>query len=260
VQLPDAIEVIRPSVVQISAMGPATSPQGDTLGTGFLVTPQVVVTAKHVVDAVDEASGQALHVAFAGPEVDTPELKIRAGFVGTGGRILAVMPEHDLALVEAPGAAAFTAGVRWGPSGVVQPSPTPAQLSNANVREGTQIAVSGYPLNEPSLVTNSGILASSFSLVEDGGGLQERHLGDFTANPGNSGGPVYTVADAAVVGVCVAGKLAPIIGGVGAHAAGLTVIVPVAEVVSLLERQGVSIENLPAARKASRQRKKRRKR
>ena len=50
------------------------------------------------------------------------------------------------------------------------------------------------------------------------GRVQERYLSDFTANPGNSGGPVYTVRDASVIGVCVARRLAPIVGGLGHHA------------------------------------------
>jgi S1-C subfamily serine protease len=240
--LPDTIDAIRPSVVQIRATGSEGTPQGRTLGTGFLVTSQFVVTAKHVVDAVDESAGEALHVAFAGPEVDTPELKMRAGFIGTGGHVLAVGADHDLALIRAADTPELMAGLTWA-NDVAQPAPRPVRLSDGKLREGTAIAVSGYPLDEPSLVTNAGILASSFSLVQATSGFQERHLGDFTANPGNSGGPVYEVADGTIVGVCVAGKLTPIVGGVGAHAAGLTVIVPVAELAAFLAGQGVSIED-----------------
>ena len=64
-----------------------------------------------------------------------------------------------------------------------------------------------------------------------------------------------------LLGVCVAGKLAPVIDGAGLHAAGLTVIVPVPEVISLLQREGVGF-NVPrnAERKPARTRKKGRKR
>ena len=50
---------------------------------------------------------------------------------------------------------------------------------------------------------------------------------------------MYTVHDGSVVGVCVAARLAPIVGGAGAQAAGLTVIVPSAQVVALLARNGL---------------------
>jgi S1-C subfamily serine protease len=214
-------------------------PPGPALGTGFVVTSRIhVVTAKHVVDGADSAAQQTLQVGFAAPNIDTPELKMRGGFVGVGARVLDVMPEHDLALLELRGAVDLVSNVMF--VGQRVPPPVPVTVSSRGIRDGTSLAVSGYPLNEPSLVTNAGVLASSFSLVEEAGQFQERHLGDFTANPGNSGGPVYTTTDGRVVGVCVAGKLTPVVGGVGAHAAGLTVIVPVAEVVALLARNDLT--------------------
>jgi S1-C subfamily serine protease len=162
---------------------------------------------------------------------------MRGGFVGAGARVIDIAPEHDLALLEVPGAVNLISTVEF--VGQRVPAPIPVDVSSAGVREGASLAVSGYPLNEPSLVTNAGVLASSFSLVEEAGRLQERHLGDFPANPGNSGGPVYAAANASVIGVCVGGKLTPIVGGLGAHAAGLTVIVPISEVVALLARNGL---------------------
>jgi hypothetical protein len=47
------------------------------------------------------------------------------------------------------------------------------------------------------------------------------------------------VRDGSVIGVCVAGRLVPIIGGVGATSAGLTVIVPIEEVAELMRAQGI---------------------
>jgi S1-C subfamily serine protease len=249
-------------VVQIRARGPGLDPQGATLGTGFIASASGhVVTAKHVVDAVDFAAGQVLHVAFAGPEVDTPELKMRASFVGTDGTVIDTAAELDLALVEVPDANSLTFRVELGPR-VIEAAPRPIQASATNLREGTEVAVSGYPLNEPSLVTNAGILATSFSPVDVDGTFHDRYLGDFTANPGNSGGPVYAVANAMVVGVCVAGKLAPVVGGVGAHAAGLTVIVPIAEAIVLMERNGLAAPKPTTAppRPSGRRRKKNRRR
>lgn len=246
VQLPDAIDRIRPSIVQIGATGTEVA-----LGTGFIVTSALhVVTAKHVVDS---AADQRPHVNFGGPTIDTPEIKMRGSFLGAEAVVIDVMPDHDLALLEVPTAAKVIPGSLF--AGQPMPTPVPVSLGTGGIQEGTSLAVSGYPLNAPSLVTNAGVLASSFSLIEQEGQLQEGHLGDFTANPGNSGGPVYKTADARVIGVCVAGKLTPIVGGEGAHAAGLTVIVPVAAVVELLERNGLvatEVPSKPAARPVTR--------
>ena len=226
---------------------------GATLGTGFLVTPTVVATAKHVVDAANAGAGQNVLVGFAGPQVDMGGLKIRGAFMATAGRVLAVAAQHDLALVEVP---EDTLTMTWGDT--EHPPRKAARLSRSRTREGTAIAVSGYPLDEPSLVTNAGILASSFSIVEESGRREERHLGDFTANPGNSGGPVYTVADARIVGICVAGRLATIVGGAGSHPAGLTLIVPVAELLQFMDTEGVkTVEKADIARKTSVRRKRR---
>ena len=178
---------------------PRTDPQGALLGTGFIVADGVIVTAKHVVDALDQAAGQALHVDSLARSLIRRSLRIRAGFIGTGGRLLSVAPEHDLALIEVGNAAGVAMRVQI-EGKPVESRPKPARLSTSNIRDGTPVAVSGYPLNEPSLVTTAGVLATSFSLVDVNGTLQERHLGDFTANPGNSGGPVYSIADAQVVG------------------------------------------------------------
>jgi len=255
VQLSDAVDAIRPSVVQIGISQSGGPLSGDaTLGTGFLVTTTVVVTAKHVVDAV--AAGQTLNVGFAAPSIDSAVMRIRAGFFRSGGNVIAEAPEHDLALIDVERAVQMASQVVWGDQNV-QLLPRPARLARGTLREGTAIAISGYPLNEPSLVTTGGVLASSFSHVHEAGRSEERHLGDITANPGNSGGPVYRVADASVVGVCVGGRLAPVTGGEGLHhAAGLTIIVPVAEVLGLLEREGIK-PNVPTVLSRSGGRKKR---
>jgi S1-C subfamily serine protease len=237
-QLPDAIQRIKPSIVQMLRNGPGLPEEGQRLGTGFLVTEDAhVVTAKHVVDAVDVAAGQRLRVAFPSEDVDTPEgIKVRAGFDITDGHVVGADAEHDLALVVVHNGRSFPIPMTVLGRHVHRPW-TPIQIAPVSVREGIAIASSGYPLKEPSLVTTAGILASSFSLDGDRYG---RYLGDFTGNPGNSGGPVYTVSEARTIGVCVAGRLSPIVGGHGLQTAGLTVVVPVEQVMALLERCDVA--------------------
>lgn len=101
------------------------------------------------------------------------------------------------------------------------------------LREGSQLAVSGYALNQPSLVTNAGVLACTLSSEVRLCDMKVRHLADFTAHPGNSGGPVFSLQDGAVIGVCVSGRLAPVLGR-------LTVIVPAVDVIAMLDRNGLT--------------------
>jgi hypothetical protein len=95
-QLPDAIERIRPSIVQIERLAAIGRP--DTIGSGFLVgDPLHIVTAKHVVDAVNLEAGERVVIGFAVPDIDTPQLTMRASFVGTDASLIDTWEEHDLA-------------------------------------------------------------------------------------------------------------------------------------------------------------------
>jgi S1-C subfamily serine protease len=116
----------------------------------------------------------------------------------------------------------------------------PIVLESGRPIDGTEIAISGYPLGEPTFVTTRGTIASAWTTGPSSDRFVEWYLGDITANPGNSGGPVYRVTDARVVGVCKAGKLTPISGGEGSQTAGLTIIVPAIHVAELMDRHGLS--------------------
>jgi S1-C subfamily serine protease len=242
-QLPDTIDRIRPSVVQIRASS------GRKLGTGFIATDaNHVVTAFHVIEA---AAGEPIQVGFAGPDVDTPQVKARANFMISEGTLAGADPDHDLAVIATPSTGGLT--IKLGPRLIAAP-PRPARLKADTLRAGAQLAVSGYPLDEPSLITNAGILASAYSPANPPSSLQECYLGDFTANPGNSGGPVYGANDASVIGVCVGGRMAPVHGApspgvAGYYLAGLTVIVPAIDVLKLLADLGLQPAQPPQPRK-----------
>lgn len=237
-KLTQAIDRLRPSVVQV-AVGRTGAPV-TVLGTGFAVGPaRAIVTALHVVSGAEEhirQVGGELNVGFAGPDVDEPGISIRANFVHGPASVMDRDEANDLALLDAS----------VPPMSVVveereyKTELVGAQLGDRPVRDGESVACSGYPLGEPSLVTTSGAVASRWALDDvPGHGFQERFLGDFTANPGNSGGPVYRLEDGRVVGVLVAGKLRRVVGAPGHHAAGLSVVVPAAAVAELLKRNGV---------------------
>jgi S1-C subfamily serine protease len=246
--LSDVIDRVKPSVVQIWGVDPSTG-ERHILGTGFFVGQERrIVTAKHVTDVVT-AQNWDLQVALAGPDVDTPQVKVRASFMGGPAAVEAIDDALDLALIDVdPGL--LTMRMQVGPQMLEAPARA-IPFAGWKLHEGDGIAISGYPLRAPSLVTTTGILASTFAPEElPTGGFTERFLGDITANRGNSGGPVYTAKEGALVGVCVAGKVTEIQGAPGlAQTAGLTIIVPVSEVRGFLEKHGVTLEAPPAPRR-----------
>jgi S1-C subfamily serine protease len=101
-QLPDVIDRVRPSVVQIRKVAVSQPSSGQTIGTGFIVVDvEHIITALHVVEAVDSTAGEALHIAFAGPNIDTPFMKMRAAFSQREGKVIGINRDQDLALVYA---------------------------------------------------------------------------------------------------------------------------------------------------------------
>jgi S1-C subfamily serine protease len=70
-------------------------------------------------------------------------------------------------------------------------------------------------------------------------------------NPGNSGGPVYSIEEGKVIGVCVAYDMAPVVYGDGNHEpasagnrpffsnSGLAVVIPVRYVADLLKNHNL---------------------
>jgi len=88
-------------------------------------------------------------------------------------------------------------------------------FSIARPAEGTQVAISGYPLNKKVMQTTSGAIASSWdyeTVVEprpDRPQTKEPKIEDYFdvdvhLNPGNSGGPVYLPDNGEVIGVAQA--------------------------------------------------------
>lgn len=127
-------------------------------------------------------------------------------------------------------------------------------------RDGEPIAISGYPLGETILVTNAGIVASSWSVTADEvphpsfpgvmlPKMRDTYLADVQTNPGNSGGPVYSTRDGSIIGVLVAGKLTNVLAGQEPVMvkglplladAGLSLVVPIKYGIDTLERHGVT--------------------
>jgi S1-C subfamily serine protease len=276
VTLPDVIDAVRPSVVQISysAIRIPREPGdlrdqpvvlGGPLGTGFIVNEEgYVVTVEHVLAAArrlpEQYPDREIHVGV-GLALPNRE-NVRANFGTVGFEVVEEDPRHDLALLKMP-------SNPLGPEGAVLmevagesirvPRLGVPSIRTDRPRDGDGIAVSGYPLGEPVLVTNQGIIASSWSLAEDETPdattasvaipeTRDTYLADVQSNPGNSGGPAYSTEDGAVIGVLVAGKLTSVfaggeparIQGVPLSAdAGLSLVVPARYVCEMLDRHGV---------------------
>lgn len=251
--LPDAIELVQPSIVQIRVDSQAPKPgqPGIVVGTGFWVHPDgLILTARHVAQDVQKAiattPGGRLNLGMAIPNLTGP-LTIRSSFELVEAQVVEEDPRHDIALIRClnnPFTSGRTSGVHTVGSGLaVNALWGLAALSDQPVRDGEAVGISGYPLAEPALITTSGGIASAFGTdiqqiqsprapigftIPD---VADRYLADVAVNPGNSGGPVYRINDGSVIGVCVAFKIAAVqsaaLPSPFFYNSGLTVVVPI---------------------------------
>jgi S1-C subfamily serine protease len=278
VQLEDTINGIRPSVVQVTytifdlstsrlkELGlKAGSTYSRPVGTGFIVTPDAhVITAKHVVDGIDEFRTKVpegrhhVGVGLAYANTDDPRVSSRGTFNIVGFELLASDARHDLALLKLrrnPFAGEVESGIVVDNQPVIPLFGIAPPFRVERPRDGLSVAVSGYPLGEPVMITTAGTIASSWPVdVKDvpvpgapgdsRADIADSYLADLRVNPGNSGGPAYAVEDGGVIGVCVATRLTSVVDPAARPvplrtSAGLAVIVPARYAVELLETNGV---------------------
>ena len=270
--LADAVDFVRPSIVQITAqIDPPPGPAGQDgtpaifarLGTGFIVNAGgYVITARHIVESPREAPTEGtkrLFIRLASPIVDLPDgTKFRGAFGTTEAEIVDEDAQHDLALLKMrqnPFQGAMEK-IQIGSRSVSYLHGV-ATLGSGRDRDGEEIAVSGYPLENVVLITTSGHLATAqaFDTEEVPGvptlrmpNTADSYLADIHINPGNNGGPVYSVDSGRVIGVCVAYDPAPVVFGDRGHESvkvnnrpidynsGLAVVVPVRYVIDLLKK------------------------
>lgn len=248
----EAITAVRPGIVQIRFVAPPPDRRMDVLGTGFFVNAEAhVVTALHAIQAAENLrtkfSTGRLKVALAIENMtDTQGNTFRGGFVGVDVDVVARDSRHDLALLklrENP-FRGEVGGVMVLAEGSVPLRVAALRLNVARPNDGAPIAISGFPFGDPVLITNGGWVASSWSYDTEqvrAPDIADRYLADVFANPGNSGGPAYDVPDGAVIGVCIAIRLAPVHGNPDlGYGAGLAQIVPAKYVTMLLDKSGVA--------------------
>jgi len=280
--LPDAIEHLRPSVVQIVLSLDQPSPSAAVafggkhflnlpLGTGFFVNEDgYVVTARHVVKAFENIQIEArkrLFVGMAGPDFENFHgVSMRASFTQLEFNIVDEDARHDLILLKLqrnPFKGETGSFMQVGDK-KIEWLHKAAILSPARPRDGEAIAISGYPLSSTVLVTTSGNLASSWSYeiqdIQVPGApawfrqpdVADSYLADVRVNGGNSGGPVYSVKSAKVIGVCVSFHTAPVQYGNGnqervtiegrplSYNSGLSDVVPIRYVIELLKKNNLT--------------------
>lgn len=122
-----------------------------------------------------------------------------------------------------------------------------ARFSLGRPDEGEPIAVSGYPLRSSVMVTTSGAIASSWEVDQKDlplgapgaflSHLSDSYLADIHVNHGNSGGPVFSVADGSVIGVCV--SIVPDSMGGSPYNSGLSSMIPAKYVIGLLKKHNL---------------------
>lgn len=269
-----AINTIRPAVVQISFDASELSEdfkreqriRGDMyqviLGTGFFVNIDgYVITALHVIEKglqlvrEIDAGIKDLYVGIGYQNIEN----LRGNFSSVNFEIIDRDENHDICLLRVrrnpfKGEVIPKFSIRiTDQQGRVLERETSLLFGVPNINpnrpeDGSALGISGYPFQEPVLITNAGHVASSW--VYDPRTNSEIYLGDVEINPGNSGGPTYLVEDASVIGVCVASESAPVWTRNGEIArihdqalfyhSGLTRIIPSRYMVNILERNGAT--------------------
>lgn len=152
------LEAAARSVARISGIAYACGKS--STGSGFVVTPDRVVTNAHVVAGVDR------------PVVELPDAPAREG------RVVYFDPVDDLAVIAVDDLAADSLDI----------APT--------LSVGDSAVVQGYPYGGPFTSTSAGVIGVDTTRVPDvyGSGAASREVYSLAAEvrPGNSGGPLLT--------------------------------------------------------------------
>jgi serine protease Do len=192
--LPRTVQTIKPSIVGIGSYEKTRSPAVKFVGTGFVVGDGLnVITNAHVANAAAIGDDESLGIVIGKGD----QIEFRSA------TIVAIDPEHDLALLKISG----------------KPLPAMRLGDSSTVVEGQSIAFTGFPLGiilGLNHATHQGIVSAITPIVMPALGsnrLDPRMIAqlrrvpyavfqlDGTAYPGNSGSPVYDPETGVVYGV-----------------------------------------------------------
>ncbi len=193
-RFPDLVDTIKPAVVGVGTYLATRRPPANMLGTGFAVGDgRHIATNAHVVPSELDDEHRERLVVFVGRGRDT---QVREATIVDQDHV------HDLAVLKIDGA----------------PLPALALAQTDAVREGEEIAFTGFPIGAVLglyAVTHRGIVSAITPIAipaRDSRELSATHILalrdpynvlqlDATAYPGNSGSPVYRRDDGEVIGV-----------------------------------------------------------
>lgn len=266
--LQESIRRVRSSIVQIVVS--ATLPDGKKIdraiiGTGFFVGGnQYIATAAHVFSdtaghlQVNGATEVRFDMHIPLKAVVEAEFTMRQGFLGVPFKFVEINQAHDLALLKTVVAVArkgteqVQAVVDFEVKGKTKTYDvtrvTNACLHTGRVSEGEEVAVAGFPLATPYLLTQRGIVSATPVLPIEGTDKdKEEIVVDIMVNPGSSGGPAFLARNGRVIGVCRAHKLSPIVSRSPRDTllmqnSGLGLVTPVKFLIELLNKYGVKWE------------------
>lgn len=162
---PDLFSTASTGVARIAV----TTCEGGGSGSGFLIGPDMVLTAAHVVE-------------------DATSVSLRFGAEVFAGEPLLIDTEKDLAFVHVEG----------------DPDGHQFEIAQDAARVGAEVAALGYPFGEPLGMTQGAVTSVDLRKNVEGEDRRGLFRTDSAINPGNSGGPVVDPSGA-VVGVVSAG-------------------------------------------------------
>jgi S1-C subfamily serine protease len=187
------------------------------VGTGFLINRDGVgVTALHVITGIlgevniARALGVTVSVWASVPlknGISEPaHCDVRANFSNYKIILLAVDEPNDIAVFKVdpnPFVTPVTPLIRVGNESI-SIKPGTVQLDRSRPSDGVKVFTTGYPLNNRTLVTTSGVMSSVWSQRQSSVNdmtTHDRYLADIRISKGNSGGPVVLAAHTSVVGL-----------------------------------------------------------
>ena len=221
--LSDIYEKVKPAVVAFAIVNEQdTNVNFQIFGSGFCVDPSgIIVTARHVITDYYEywlkSPLPQYHTELMQP-IQQPDFRVvffrkvsnkyEALWVPVVNFIFPFLgdhPEDDVAVVRIPKSPSY-----WGSEY------TYLTLGDINgLREGDEVAVSGYPLKWPLVSQladlSEGIISRIDARIGDNGTWEVTKLQlDITVNAGNSGGPAFVTKSGKVIGLVSQERLIPL--------------------------------------------------